>query len=383
MKKLVRNVFALMAFASVTFVSCDSSDDNTTGGDEQFEVNPSDFKGTIDNGTVTLSADVEYRLTGKLVVEDGAKLIIPAGTKIVGTGGTSAYIAVAQGGKIEVNGTKNNPVVMTGVEETPGNWGGLVICGKAPINKAESATSEVAELTYGGTVANDNSGVIRYLRIEYAGANFSTEKEFNGLSMFGVGSGTTIEYVQAYNGSDDGFEFFGGTVSAKYLVSTGNEDDQFDWTEGWVGQDNQFWYAKENSAIGNRGIEADNNSSNHMATPISSPKIKNITLIGRGDTGNEPDALKLRVGTHANIDNLVISNFGTGFNIEHDATIAAVASGDLKVTNVKFMNVTTMAKGKDNNGDSADVSGVYTENNAATGAGNGVEVPSWAQGWTR
>lgn len=108
-----------------------------------------------------------------------------------------------------------------------------------------------------------------------------------------------------------------------------------------------------------------------------------MTLVGRGDTGNEPDALKLRVGTHANIDNLVISNFGTGFNIEHDATIAAVASGDLKVTNVKFMNVTTMAKGKDNNGDSADVSGVYTENNAATGAGNGADAPSWTQGWTR
>src|SRR5690606_6280547 len=117
----------------------------------------------------------------------------------------------------------------------PGQWGGLVICGRAPINKGATASAEVSELTYGGSVVNDNSGSIRYLRIEYSGFAYNSEKEFNGRSLFGVGNGTTIEYVQVHEGADDGVEFFGGTVNTKYLVATSNEDDQFDWTEGWNG----------------------------------------------------------------------------------------------------------------------------------------------------
>ena len=382
MKKTFRNVLGILLMSSAILVSCNGSDDNkTTPPTSTFVANADDFKGTIDNGTVTLDASKEYQLTGRLVVANGATLIIPAGTKIVGTGGTSAYIAVAQGGKIEVNGTAERPVVMTGKEATPGSWGGLVICGKAPINKGLTATSEVADLTYGGTEVADNSGSIRYLRIEYSGAIFSSEKEFNGLSLFGVGNGTTIEYVQLHDGSDDGIEFFGGTVNTKYIVSTNNEDDQFDWTEGWNGT-NEFWYSKQRSDSGNRGVEADNNANNHLATPISAPSIKNVTLIGRGSASQEPQGFKLRVGTYATIDNVVISNFSTGFDVEHDATLAAITSGKLKATNVRFDNVTTKAKGKNTAGESVDANGVFTENANATGAGNGTSVPTWAQGWT-
>src|SRR5690606_2033854 len=155
-----------------------------------------------------------------------------------------------------------NPVVLTATDQRPGAWGGLVICGRAPINKGVSAISEVGDLNYGGTDVNDNSGSIRYVRIEYSGFSYTSEKEFNALSLFGVGSGTTIEYVQAFEGSDDGFEWFGGTVVANHLVVTNTladvGDDLFDWTEGGVGG-GENWYGIRTNA-GNRGIEADNNS---------------------------------------------------------------------------------------------------------------------------
>jgi len=387
MKKSIRNAFGiLLLMSAVTFVSCSSDDNSSDNNQEQpinnsdFKANPEDFRGNIKSGTVTLDATKTYKLTGAIIVENSATLIIPAGTKIIGSGGTSSYIAVAQGGKIEVNGTATNPVVMTSTNQTPGSWGGLVICGKAPINKAIPSQAEVTGLAYGGTDANDNSGSIKYLRIEYAGANFSSEKEFNGLSLFGVGKGTQIEYVQIFNCSDDGIEFFGGTVDTKYIVSTGSEDDSFDWTEGWNGT-NEFWFGQQRADIGNRGVEADNNSSNHTATPISNPVISNVTLIGRGD-GSEPDAFKLRVGTLATINNVVLKDFSVGFNVEHDESIAGIENETLKVTNVKFENIATKSKGKNTAGNSVDVSAIYTESTTATGAGNGSSLPTWAQGWT-
>lgn len=384
MKKVFRNSFAILALSSLIFTSCSSDDstpvkDDTENPGTDFVVNENDFKGTINSGTVTLDGTKTYQLTGSLIVNNGAKLVIPAGTTIIGTGGTSSYIAVAQGGKIEINGTATNPVVMTGAEQVPGNWGGLVICGKAPINKGATATAEVSELTYGGTDVNDNSGTIRYLRIEYAGANFNSEKEFNGLSLFGVGKGTTIEYVQLHEGADDGIEFFGGTVDTKYIVSSNNEDDLFDWTEGWNGT-NYYWYGKR-TKVGNRGIEADNNSSNHLATPTSNPTINHLTLIGMGNQGDEPQAIKLRVGTFGSLNNVVLSNWNVGFDVQHDESIEAIGN-QLKVTGVKFIDVATPSKGKNTAEESVDVSSLYTIDENATGAGNGVDAPTWTQGWT-
>lgn len=386
MKKHIRHGLATLALIAF-LTSCSSDDNNSNGGNggngNNEKIDPDNFKGEFENEKITLDASKTYKLTGKLVIGQGSELHIPAGTKIIGQGGTSSYIAVAQGGKIFVDGNKDNPVVMTANVEKRGAWGGLVLCGKAPINKGTTATAEVSDLTYGGDDAADSSGSIRYLRIEYAGAAYNSEKEFNGLSFFGVGNGTVVEYVQTHEGSDDGFEWFGGTVNTKYLVSTHNDDDQFDWTEGWTGH-NEFWYAKE-QGVANRGIEADNNSENHLATPVANPTIQNITLIGLGANApkdSETDALKLRVGTKGIIDNLVLSNWVTGFNIEHDATLANVTDGSLKITNVKFDNVGTKAKGKNNAGESINVDSVFTENEEATGAGNGVDAPEWAKGWT-
>jgi hypothetical protein len=388
MRKSISKLFGLAALSlTILTASCSSDDNGTSNNDSTFELVRDNFKGDITDGTVTLESGT-YKLTGKVVVKEGAKLIIKSGVTIEAqsstTDGIIRYIAVAQGGEIHVQGTASSPVVMTSVDKFPGAWGGLVICGKAPINKGIPASAEVSDLAYGGNEPNDSSGSIKYLRLEYTGYAYNSEKEFNGLSMFGVGNGTTIEYIQSYEGSDDAFEWFGGTVNAKYLVAFNGSDsvgdDMFDWTEGWSGT-GEYWYGKRTNA-GNRGIEADNNSNNHLATPISNPTIKNLTLIGAGDSGSEPQAIKLRVGTKAQFDNLVLSNWKTGFDIQHDESVGYVANGELKATNVRFDNVATKATGKDTAGNTVDVNGVYTENNNASGAGNGTGVPSWAHGWT-
>lgn len=391
MKKNFLQLFGVLALTGSFFTSCTSDNNENDKPSSSFVVDASNFQGTIADGEVTLEASKIYKLTGKLQVNNGATLNIPAGTKIEGVGGTASYIAVAQGGKININGTASNPVVMTSglATKKAGDWGGLVICGKAPINRvtggASTAQSEVADLTYGGTVANDNSGSIRYLRIEYAGAAFNSEKEFNGVSLFGVGSGTTFEYVEAYQGADDGFEFFGGTVNTSNLISFGNEDDQFDWTEGWVGT-NSNWYGKVSFGKGNRGIEADNFELGFANTPISTPTISNLTLVGPGIAADataypENQGLKLRRGTFGIFSNVVLSDWKTGVDVEHNETIAAVGTA-LKATNVNFTNITTKTKGKKTDGTSADVSAFATESSAATGAGNGVNAPGWATGWS-
>jgi len=394
MKKTISNFLSLAMVMALVFTSSCSSDDdnnNTNQPNTSFTLDRNDFKGEINDGEVILESGT-YKLTGRLVVNAGAKLTIKPGVRVEATTanpndfGAVRFIAVAQDGEIDVQGTATNPVVMTAETQRPGSWGGLVICGKAPINKGLTASAEVSDLTYGGNEPNDSSGSLRYLRIEYSGFAFNSEKEFNGLSMFGVGKGTTIEFIQVHEGSDDGFEWFGGTVDSKFLVVTNFADevgdDLFDWTEGWTGN-GENWYGIRTNP-GNRGIEADNNSNNHLATPISNPTVKNVTLIGIGeaDTSSETQALKLRVGTKAQFDNLVLSNWKTGFDVQHDEGVGYVADGTLIATNVKFENVTTNSVGKKTNGDTVDVSSIYTINNNATGAGNGTSKPSWANGWT-
>jgi uncharacterized protein YcfL len=379
MKNQIKKLLAisLLTVTLVSTYSCSSSDDSSSNGKSSFVVNPNDLNGDITSGEVVLTNDKVYQLTGDLIVKTGATLTIKSGTRIEATG--ISYVAVEQGAKIFIEGTKSSPVVFTSTKKEPGSWGGIVICGKAPINKADQASAEVSGLTYGGTDVNDNSGSIKYLRIEYSGYAYNSEKEFNGLSLFGVGNGTTIEYVQVHEGADDGFEWFGGTVNARYLVSTSNEDDQFDWTEGWNGT-GEYWYAKQGLGRGNRGIEADNNANNRSATPVSSPTISNLTLIGLGvnNAGAENQAMKLREGTYGIFNNVYLTDFKVGFDVQHDETINAIGK-TLKMSNVKFGNIETKAKFSDNVDRSA---ALYSESTSAIGAGNGAQVPVWAQGWT-
>jgi len=395
MKKTISTIFGLAAITLATLTTSCSSDDNnkTEEPKSDFVVVRENLQGEIKSGEVILESGT-YKLTGKLIVSNTAKLTIKPGVIIQATAVAKdkieevRYIAVAQGGKIDVQGTATSPVIMTSEVQTPGAWGGLVLCGKAHINKGTTAQAEVSNLTYGGVEDNDNSGSIKYLRIEYPGFAYSSSKEFNGLSLFGVGKGTIIDYVQVYESSDDGFEWFGGTVDAKHLVVSNKAaelgDDLFDWTEGWIGN-GENWYGIRTNA-GNRGIEADNNSDNHKATPISFPNIKNITLIGTAaSTNGESQGLKLRVGTKGKLDNVVLKGWATGFDVQHDESISYVGT-DLLATNVKFEDVGVKAKGTATTpivGTTPDVTKLFTESTTATGAGNGSGVPTWAAGWTK
>ena len=333
-----------------------------------------ELSGDVSDALV-LDASIEYDLTGALVVREGGSLTIPAGTVIKASGGTSAYIAVAQGGLIFVNGTADAPVIMTSNASVPaaGDWGGLVLCGKAPTNVGATATSEVADLTYGGTVIDDNSGVLKYLRVEYTGATFNSSKEFNGVSFFGVGSGTTVDYVQSYEGGDDGLEFFGGTVNATHLVSINSGDDSIDFADGWNGN-GSFWYIKGGAKA---GIEGSNNGDNGAVTPMTTTTLSNITIVGPVTEG----ALYFKEGGGKfTIDNFYTSGIDKAVKIKttDSNAIARIDEGDLTITNIQFEN---KAEGFVVS-DYAAVADHITEG-TATGAGNAGAVPDWAATWIK
>jgi len=348
--KTIKLFFGLILASTVIFQSCTQTDEsidsiviegdtinNDNGGGDTPPPATNDvviLQGSITANT-TLESSKTYELKGGVTVESGATLTIQAGTKIIAgnENGVFAFLLIAQGAKIQAIGTASQPIVFTSKNATPnaGDWGGLLLAGKAPINRGLTATSEVANATYGGTDPLDNSGTLSYVRLEFTGGKINADSEFNGLSLYGVGSATTIDHIQVFQGNDDGFEFFGGTVNTKYLVSVGAKDDLFDWTDGWIGK-NQFWVGLQTSIEGDRGIEADNLSSNRLATPISNPAIANITLVGAedGDGGNQ--AMKLREGTQVKIFNAIAKGFAKrGVQVEHDETITQLNDGKLTV----------------------------------------------------
>lgn len=353
-----------LAVLAIVITSCSDDDDNVVPS-----VDPENLQGNITEDT-TLDPAHTYKLTGALVVKAGASLTIPAGTTIEAKGGQISYIAVAQDAQIFINGTASAPVVMTSDDKTPGSWGGLVICGKAPTNKSDSsAGAEVSGLPYGGNVADDNSGVIRYLRVEYTGFNYSDTKQFNGVSFFGVGSGTVVDYVVSYEGKDDGIEFFGGTVNASHLVSVGSDDDGIDYADGWSGT-GEYWIALNSTKS---GIEGSNNGDNGAATPMTNATLRHITVYGMGE---KPFFLKEGAG-RVNIDDIVIgglveSKTQSMFYTSSDDTDASarIAAGDIVVNNARFVDMRT--------GQSKSVDGLtVNENSDAQGAGSGIGKPTW------
>lgn len=372
MKKLL---LAILTISAITFSSCSDSDKPTPNPDGKFD--PINLKGEIKDGEeYKMDASKTYKLTGALVVQSGGKLTIPAGTRIEATSPTAKdadvrYIAVAQGGKIFINGTAASPVVMTADKKEAESWGGLVVCGKAPTNKADagSAGAEVSGLSYGGNDVNDNSGVIEYLRLEYTGYKYTNEKEFNGLSMFGVGAGTVVDYVVSYKGGDDGIEFFGGSVNASHLVSVDSGDDGIDFADGWSGT-GEYWIAL-NSA--KSGIEGSNNGDNGAATPMTDATLNNITIYGMGE---KPFFLKEGAGKQ-NINNIVVGGLAAEkaqaffYTSDNDTDAAArISAGDIVITNANFVDMKP--------GQTKAVNGLtVTENVEAIGAGNGINKPDW------
>lgn len=296
----------------------------------------------------TLLKDKVYALSGEYIVKTGATLTIEEGVKIVAMTDDESvdYILVQQGAKIEAVGTKENPIIMTSDKKESGAWGGLHICGKAHTNAENGeGTSEIGNAAYGGSADNDNSGTLKYIRLENTGYALDSEHEANGISFYGVGNGTTVEYVQAYNGSDDGFEFFGGSVDVKHMVVTNCSDDSFDWTEGWNGR-GQFLvaYQEAKETLGfdcDCLMECDNNGKNFAATPVACPTLANLTLIGNG---GEKQGVRLRAGTQVKMYNALISGKGKCLTTETTETEKALVDG------TSVLNYVTLATDIECNG---------------------------------
>jgi hypothetical protein len=301
----------------------------------------------------TLTSDILWALDGRVAVgndkSDNSVLTIEPGTTLFGKSGAD-FLVVRRGSQLEANGAADAPIVMTSLQNllgltdanSVGQWGGLVLLGQAPVNGCDQANLADCSIEaegdagpYGGNISDDDSGTLRYLQIRYAGYEVLPDNELNGITFGGVGSDTTIEYIQVHNNLDDGIEFFGGTASAKYVVLTGNQDDSLDWDAGWNGN-LQHVLVKHNPTNGkaNRGIEADNSSSNFTATPVSQPRISNLTILANEwDGDDDAEGILLRRGTGAELYNTIVAGEpGTGecFELNDQPTIDNTASGDLR-----------------------------------------------------
>lgn len=328
---------ALLAVLSTCLISCkkENNDEPENPINNQSLV----LKGSITDN-VTLKSGLTYQLDGEYIVESGATLTIEPGVKIVAIYDDIVdYILVKQDAKIVAQGTADQPIVMTSEKEQAGAWGGIHICGKAHTNvEGGKGSSEIGGAVYGGTDDNDNSGTLQYVRVEYTGYAFDEEHEANGITFYAVGKGTTVDHCQAYMGSDDGFEFFGGCVNANNMVSTNCSDDSFDWTEGWNGSGNQWLaYQEKEDVLGydcDCLIEADNNEKNYVATPISHPTLSDLVLVGNNSTANKR-GIRLRRGTQVTINQATICSKSNGITLESDETENALKTGTSTLQNIE------------------------------------------------
>ena len=348
-----------IAGVSLFATSCSSDEDpvnNPGDGGEDTYVLDSDI-----TENVTLETGKTYTLNGGVHVKSGATLTIQPGVTIVAQHDeTVDYILIEQGAKIDAQGTAAQPIVMTSEKKEAGAWGGLHICGYAHTNNG-SGKSEIGNAPYGGNNDADNSGTLKYIRLEYTGYAFDEEHEANGVSFYGVGNGTTVEHLQAYQGSDDGFEFFGGSVNVKYMVVTSCSDDSFDWTEGWNGKA-QFLvaYQEGESSLGYACdclMECDNNGTNNAATPVAHPTIANATLIGNG---GDAQGVRLRAGTQVELYNTIITGKGKPLTVETNETENALKDGTSKLEYVAISGELSSKQGIYTNADFAQATGNLT-----------------------
>jgi hypothetical protein len=320
-------------------IEVDGPSDNNNGNNNNTNEN------TILEGRITsnrtLKADYVYKLRGLVYVTNGAVLTIEPGTKIVGEQGRNGGLIITRSCKIIADGTPDKPIVFTSEASTPnrGDWAGLVILGNAPTNASFNGQAGIGEIEGGinnsdglglyglGSSSNpaDNSGILRYVRIEYAGYAFLPDKEINGLTLGGVGNQTLIDHVQVSYANDDSFEWFGGTVNCKHLISYKALDDDFDSDNGFAGKV-QFGIALRDSLIadisGSNCFESDNDAGGSINTPQTSAVFSNFTLVGPKPTltstanSNYRRGLHIRRNSSISVFNSIVMGWPTGWLLD-------------------------------------------------------------------
>ncbi len=371
-KKFFSRLFLVFACAGI-FSAC-NNDDNGGGtveeqllfengtqignGDQEFEVNGNH---TIKKGT--------YVMKGWIYINEGASITIEPGTVIKGDKDTKAALVVRRGGKVYAQGTVSEPIVFTSNQpkgsRKPGDWGGIILCGKARNNQVEMEIEGGPDAPHGGNDDNDNSGVLSYVRCEFAGYPFAPDQEINGITFGSVGRGTKVDHLQVSYCNDDSYEWFGGCVNAKYLVAYYGWDDEFDTDNGFSGK-LQFLVSIRHPRIADtslsNGFESDNNNAGSTEEPYTTPVFSNVTLIGPmgqaddfantsqyidgGDvnpnngskTGIFQAAMQIRRNSRLNCFNSVATGYPVGLLLDNDKGTSHTwaTEGKLKLQNLYF-----------------------------------------------
>lgn len=406
-------VYALVAGVSMALVSCEDNEPGKGegGSDESYTWGTDGGIRSCDHllfnedgsenpeGTVIGNGDAEFVFTGKqtlakgtyvlkgwVYVADGAELTIEPGTVIKGDKTTMASLIVERGGKIFAEGNANEPIVFTSNspkgQRKPGDWGGLILCGKAPNNQQNNMQIEGGPRSqHGGTDANDNSGVLSYVRIEFAGYPFQTDQEINGLTLGSIGSKTQIDHIQVSYSNDDSYEWFGGDVDCKYLIAYKGWDDDFDTDNGFSGKV-QYCLSVRDPRLADtsrsNGFESDNCSDGAQTEPYTTCVFSNVTFVGprgRDNFENTVDyinggdynpgngsslglfqsAMQVRRSSRLNCFNSVAIGFPIGIIIDGQRgnSVDMAKNGTLKINNVWFADMGIL--GSDFNGIYEDV----------------------------
>ncbi|MGB2716038.1 MAG: hypothetical protein WBC51_17785 [Vicinamibacterales bacterium] len=297
-------------------------------------------------GAETWTNNYYWILRGAVFVQENATLNIQAGTTIVGEAGSVGTLIVERGGRLNAIGTAEQPIVFTSDqpvgERARGDWGGIILNGRAPVNlEGGEGEGEADTGVYGGDDPNDNSGSLVYVRVEFAGTEFSPDNELNGIAFQAVGRGGRYEFIQVHMNKDDALEWFGGTADIKHAIASNAGDDSFDWTFGWRGRA-QFLAVTQRGDDADAGIEADNNEFNNELLPRSAPTIYNVTFCGDPDRNEGSESTRgvlLRRGTAGEFRNFIIQGFkNVGIEVNGSSSLREANAGTLIVGNGVIFN---------------------------------------------
>lgn len=341
-------------------------------GEQQFFVNKSH---TLIKGTYTMKGWIYIGGKNDVSISNASSFTIPAGTVIKGDKDTKASIIVQRGCKILAQGTETEPIVFTSAQpkgqRKPGDWGGIILCGRAKNNATEMTIEGGPDALHGGNDNNDNSGILSYVRCEFAGYPFMADQEINGITFGSIGKGTKVDHLQVSYSNDDSFEWFGGSVEGKYLVAYHGWDDDFDTDSGFSGK-LQFLLGVRNPKIADtslsNGFESDNNADGTTSAPLTTCVFSNVTLVGPvgqadnfantseyitggsynpqngSKTGTFQSAMQIRRNSNLSCFNSVAIGYPVGLLLDNQKgnTQGVATAGNLKLKNSYFAQMTIL-----------------------------------------